>query len=187
MKGSSEYYRVGVIAQELENEIPEVLKEGLSGYKAVRYEKITPLLIECIKKQQEQIEKLGNDIEELKKAVGPETKMIVTVSVLGNPCNFDEITKICDANNIILFEDNCESMGAKFNDVYTGTFGLIGTFSTFFSHHISTMEGGMIVTDDFSSCFEQASYLSCLRSARVTGGLHWLSYSQIRFNFSLSS
>lgn len=92
---------------------------------------------------------LNYDIEELKKAVGPETKMIVTVSVLGNPCNFDEITKICDANNIILFEDNCESMGAKFNDVYTGTFGLIGTFSTFFSHHISTMEGGMIVTDDF--------------------------------------
>ena len=60
---------LGVIAQELENEIPEVLKEGLSGYKAVRYEKITPLLIECIKKQQEQIEKLGNDIEELKTIV----------------------------------------------------------------------------------------------------------------------
>jgi len=92
---------------------------------------------------------LNYDIDELKKAVGPETKMIVAVSVLGNPCNFDEITKICDENNIILFEDNCESMGAKFNDVYTGTFGLIGTFSMFFSHHISTIEGGIIVTDDF--------------------------------------
>jgi len=92
---------------------------------------------------------LNYDIDELKKAVGPETKMIVAVSVLGNPCNFDEITKICDENNIILFEDNCESMGAKFNGVYTGTLGLIGTFSTFFSHHISTMEGGIILTDDF--------------------------------------
>ena len=60
---------LGVIAQELENDIPEVLKEGLSGYKAVRYDKITPLLIECIKNQQEQIEKLGKDIEELKTIV----------------------------------------------------------------------------------------------------------------------
>ena len=92
---------------------------------------------------------LNYDIDELKKAVSPETKMIVAVSVLGNPCNFDEITKICDENNIILFEDNCESMGAKFNGIYTGTFGLIGTFSTFFSHHISTMEGGVVLTDDF--------------------------------------
>jgi CDP-4-dehydro-6-deoxyglucose reductase, E1 len=95
------------------------------------------------------LETLNYDIDELKKAVGPETKMIVAVSVLGNPCNFDEITKICDENNIILFEDNCESMGAKLNGVYTGTFGLIGTFSTFFSHHISTIEGGIILTDDF--------------------------------------
>jgi CDP-6-deoxy-D-xylo-4-hexulose-3-dehydrase len=95
------------------------------------------------------LDTLNYDIDELKKAVSPETKMIVAVSVLGNPCNFDEITKICDENNIILFEDNCESMGAKFKDVYTGTFGLIGTFSTFFSHHISTMEGGVIVIDDF--------------------------------------
>ena len=91
---------------------------------------------------------LNYDIDELKKAVGPETKIIVAVSVLGNPCNFDEITKICDENNIILFEDNCESMGAKFNEAYTGTFGLMGTFSTFFSHHISTTEGGIILTDD---------------------------------------
>jgi CDP-6-deoxy-D-xylo-4-hexulose-3-dehydrase len=97
------------------------------------------------------LDTLNYDIDELKKAVSPETKMIVAVSVLGNPCNFDEITKICDENNIILFEDNCESMGAKFNDVYTGTFGLIGTFSTFFSHHISTIEGGLILTDDFET------------------------------------
>jgi len=92
---------------------------------------------------------LNYDIDELKKAVGPETKIIVAVSILGNPCNFDEITKICNENNIILFEDNCESMGAKFNEAYTGTFGLMGTFSTFFSHHISTMEGGIILTGDF--------------------------------------
>jgi len=91
---------------------------------------------------------LNYDIEELKRAVTEKTKMIVAVSILGNPCRFDEITKLCEKNNIILFEDNCESMGAKFNGRYTGTFGLVNTFSTFFSHHISTMEGGLVLTDD---------------------------------------
>ena len=50
--------------------------------------------------------------------------------------------------NILLIEDNCESMGAKQNGKYTGTFGKMGTFSTFFSHHMATMEGGVVVTDD---------------------------------------
>ncbi len=96
-----------------------------------------------------ELETLNYDIEELKKAVTSNTKMIVTVSVLGNPNYYDEIEKLCDDNNIILFDDNCESMGAKYNGKYTGTSGLINTYSTFFSHHISTMEGGLILTDDF--------------------------------------
>lgn len=91
---------------------------------------------------------LNYDIAELIKAVSKKTRMIVAVSILGNPCQFDEITKLCKDNNIILFEDNCESMGAKFYGRYTGTFGLVNTFSTFFSHHISTMEGGLVLTDD---------------------------------------
>jgi CDP-6-deoxy-D-xylo-4-hexulose-3-dehydrase len=96
-----------------------------------------------------ELETLNYDIEELKKAVTPNTKMIVTVSVLGNPNYYDVIEKLCEDNNIILFDDNCESMGAKYNGKYTGTSGLINTYSTFFSHHISTMEGGLILTDDF--------------------------------------
>jgi CDP-6-deoxy-D-xylo-4-hexulose-3-dehydrase len=92
---------------------------------------------------------LNYDIEKLQAAVSAETRMIVAVSILGNPCQFDEIERICAKNGIILFEDNCESMGARFHGRYTGTFGLVNTFSTFFSHHISTMEGGLIVTDDF--------------------------------------
>jgi len=91
---------------------------------------------------------LNYDVEELKRAVTPRTRMIVAVSILGNPCRFDEITKLCAENNIILFEDNCESMGARFNGSFTGTFGLVNTFSTFFSHHISTMEGGVVLTND---------------------------------------
>ena len=95
-----------------------------------------------------ELETLNYDIEELKKAVTPNTKMIVTVSVLGNPNYYDEIEQLCEENDIILFDDNCESMGAKYNGKYTGTSGLVNTYSTFFSHHISTMEGGLILTDD---------------------------------------
>jgi len=109
---------------------------------------------------------LNYDIEELKKAITPNTRMIVAVSILGNPCQFDEITKLCEQNNIILFEDNCESMGAKFNGKYTGTFGLANTFSTFFSHHISTMEGGLVLTDDI----EIYNLLKSLRNHGWTRG-----------------
>lgn len=94
------------------------------------------------------LETLNYDMGELRKAVSKKTQMIVAVSILGNPCQFDEITELCGENGIILFEDNCESMGAKFKGRYTGTFGLVNTFSTFFSHHISTMEGGFVLTDD---------------------------------------
>ena len=72
----------------------------------------------------------------------------MTVNLLGNSNNFDSINLIASKNDIIVIEDNCESMGAKFNDLYTGTFGIMGTFSSFFSHHIATMEGGVVLTDD---------------------------------------
>src|SRR3972149_1321749 len=94
------------------------------------------------------LQTLNYDVSALKKAVTRKTKMIVAVSILGNPCPFDGITKLCIDKGIILFEDNCESMGARFNGRYTGTFGLVNTFSTFFSHHISTMEGGLVLTND---------------------------------------
>jgi len=95
------------------------------------------------------LETLNYDIELLKEAITPKTKMIVTVSVLGNPNYFDEIEALCKKRNIYLFDDNCESMGAEYNGKFTGTYGIVNTFSTFFSHHISTMEGGLILTDDF--------------------------------------
>ena len=91
---------------------------------------------------------LNMDIQAVKKAVTPETKAIMTVNLLGNPNNFDELKNLCDNKNLILLEDNCESMGAEFKGKYAGTFGLIGTFSTYYSHHLCTIEGGMSLTDD---------------------------------------
>ena len=91
---------------------------------------------------------LNYDLIQLEKAITNKTKLIVAVNLLGNPNNFTKIKSIIKGKEIILMEDNCESMGAKFGSEYTGTFGIIGTFSSFFSHHIATMEGGYILTDD---------------------------------------
>ncbi len=94
------------------------------------------------------LETLNYDLRKLKLAVSNKTKVILAVNLLGNPNNFTEIKNIIGNKDILLIEDNCESLGAEFGNKKTGTIGLLGTFSFFFSHHISTMEGGMIVTDD---------------------------------------
>lgn len=91
---------------------------------------------------------LNFDLAQLKLAVSDKTKMILAVNLLGNPNNFEVIQEIIGERDILLMEDNCESMGAEFNGKQAGTFGIMGTFSTFFSHHMATMEGGLIVTDD---------------------------------------
>ena len=88
------------------------------------------------------------NLDELEKAITGKTKAIFAVNLLGNPNDFDRLIEICNKNNLILIEDNCESMGAKYKNKYTGTFGACGTFSTFYSHHMATMEGGMILTND---------------------------------------
>ena len=89
------------------------------------------------------------DLEKLRDAVTEKTKIIVAVNLLGNPNDFDQISEIIEKRtDIILLEDNCESLGAKYKAKYAGTFGTIGTFSSYFSHHISTIEGGLCVTDD---------------------------------------
>lgn len=91
---------------------------------------------------------LNFSIQDLKSSISKKTKAILAVNLLGNPNDFNEINKIIDKREIILLEDNAESMGAIFEEKKAGTFGLMGTFSSFFSHHISTMEGGCIVTND---------------------------------------
>ncbi len=103
---------------------------------------------------------LNFDLEQLKNAVSDQTKMILAVNLLGNPNNFDAINEIIGDKDIILMEDNCESMGAEFKGKQTGTFGLVGTYSTFYSHHMATMEGGLIVTDDE----EMYHVMVCLRA-----------------------
>jgi len=103
---------------------------------------------------------LNFDLEQLKAAISDKTKMILAVNLLGNPNDFDAIKEIIGNRDILLMEDNCESMGATYNGKFTGTFGIMGTFSTFYSHHMATMEGGVVCTDDE----ELYHILLCLRA-----------------------
>ncbi len=91
---------------------------------------------------------LNIDVSALEAAVSPRTRMVVAVNILGNPAPLDVLRIFCDRHGLSLFEDNCESMGASLGGRWCGTFGRVNTFSTFYSHHISTMEGGMLLTDD---------------------------------------
>ena len=83
-------------------------------------------------------------------AISKKTKAIFAVNVLGNPCNYNKLKEICKRYNLILIEDNCESLGAKYRNKYCGSFGITGSFSFYFSHHIHTIEGGMVITDNES-------------------------------------
>ncbi len=94
------------------------------------------------------LETLNYDLDQLAKAITEKTRLIMVVNLLGNPNDFNRIEKLINGREIRFVEDNCESMGAEFNSKQAGTFGLMGSFSLFFSHHISTMEGGMTISND---------------------------------------
>lgn len=93
------------------------------------------------------IQTLNANLQQIQSAIGPRTAGIVVVNLLGNPSQLREIRDLAAAHSLFMIEDNCESMGAVYDGQYAGTFGDIGTFSSFFSHHISTMEGGVSVTN----------------------------------------
>lgn len=92
------------------------------------------------------------NLNSVRNAITPRTRAIFAVNLLGSTNDYDGLKELCREYNLILLEDNCESMGAKYGDKFAGTFGECGTFSMFFSHHISTMEGGMVLTDDPELC-----------------------------------
>jgi CDP-6-deoxy-D-xylo-4-hexulose-3-dehydrase len=91
---------------------------------------------------------LNIDVNKVREAIGPKTKAILGVNLLGNCLDWQALNEIALEHNLVLLEDNCESLGASIQGKSAGTFGIGGTFSTFFSHHISTMEGGVVLTDD---------------------------------------
>ena len=94
------------------------------------------------------LDNLAITSENIRKAITKKTKAIVLVHCLGFNAINEEIIKIAKENNILLIEDCCEAHGATFNGEKVGTFGDISIFSFYFGHHITTIEGGMICTNN---------------------------------------
>ena len=107
------------------------------------------------------VDKFGNiDPQRAVDALTSKTRAILAVNLLGFAAPLKELKDICDQRGIHLLEDNCESFGATHQDRITGTWGTMGTLSFFYSHHITTMEGGCVLTNDN----ELADYLRILRA-----------------------
>lgn len=105
---------------------------------------LVPVFVDCDPKT------YNFDLNKLEDAITPKTRAIKLVHVYGNPCDMDNLMAIAKKHNLIVIEDSCESMGAYYKNKAVGTFGRIASFSFYFSHHITTLEGGISVTDDFS-------------------------------------
>ena len=102
-----------------------------------------PIMCECDE------DNLGLNIEHLKQIIKEhDPSSIILVHVLGFPNHMNEIVELCKQHNIRLIEDTCESIGSEYEGKKLGTFGDLSTFSFYFGHHMSTIEGGMISTDD---------------------------------------
>jgi len=86
--------------------------------------------------------------DEIEKAITEKTKAVFIAHTLGNPFNLDKVMEICQKYNLWLIEDNCDALGSRFNEKYTGTFGHISTFSFYPAHHITMGEGGAVTTND---------------------------------------
>ncbi len=104
---------------------------------------MTPLLCDC---NMEDLSCDLNHLEELFKLHDPSS--MILVSPLGLVPNMKRVVELCEKYNVILLEDVCESMGSKYQDDYLGSFGFASFFSMYFGHHLSTIEGGFINTND---------------------------------------
>jgi len=105
---------------------------------------LNPILCDC------DVDNLGLDINHLKILIKEnKPSVIMLVHVLGIPNQMDKITQLCEENEIILIEDSCEAIGSEYENNKVGTLGNMSSFSFYFGHHMSTIEGGMVSTNDY--------------------------------------
>ena len=109
-----------------------------------------------------ELDTLNIDPAKVTAAITPKTKAILAVNLLGNASNLNELKKIANEHGLHLLEDNCESLGTKLPEGKAGNFGLGASFSFFVAHHMSTIEGGMVCTDD-------EEFAEMLRIVRANG------------------
>lgn len=88
------------------------------------------------------------NIEQTKKAITDKTRCIFIAHTLGNPFDLDAIMEIAEEHDLWVIEDNCDAFGSKYKGKFTGTFGHLSTISFYPAHHITTGEGGAVITND---------------------------------------
>ncbi len=131
-----------------------------------------------------EIDTLNVSSAQLKKTLQKhEIKMLFLTNLLGFCDDIDVIRKLCDEQNIILIEDNCESLGTVYKGEKLGNFGLASTFSFYVGHHMSTIEGGAICTDDE----EIANMLGLVRAHGWDRNLAEKAQQQIRTKHNVNS
>ena len=103
--------------------------------------KMTPVFVDI------NLNDLSFDYDKLEESITSKTRIILVTHLIGVPANIDLLQKIADKYNLIILEDCCESHGATINSKKVGNFGVASTFSFYWGHHITTVEGGMVCTD----------------------------------------
>jgi len=88
------------------------------------------------------------DVEMMKKAISPKTRCIFIAHTLGNPFNIEAVMQLAKEHDLWVIEDNCDAFGSQYKGQYTGTFAHLSTISFYPAHHITTGEGGAIITND---------------------------------------
>lgn len=131
-----------------------------------------------------ELDTLNVSSKELQKVLRKkDIRMMFITNLLGFCDDLDEIRKICEAENIILVEDNCESLGTVYKGEKLGNFGLASTFSFYVGHHMSTIEGGAVCTDDE----ELADMLSIVRAHGWDRNLAEQQQEKIRSRYNVNS
>ena len=108
------------------------------------------------------LDTLNISLSDLEKKISKKTKALMLVHALGNCTDMKKLTNICKKNNIILIEDTCEALGSTYRNKPLGTFGEFSSFSFYYSHHITSGEGGMV-------CAKNSKYLEIIKSLRSHG------------------
>jgi CDP-6-deoxy-D-xylo-4-hexulose-3-dehydrase len=125
---------------------------------------LIPVFVDC------ELGTYNLDVSALEEAISERTKVIFVPHTLGNPCEMDKIMEFADERRLFVIEDACDALGSRFDGRYVGTFGNLGTLSFYPAHHITTGEGGAVITND-------KKLAKIARSIRDWGRACWCTYS----------
>jgi len=125
---------------------------------------LIPVFVDC------ELGTYNLDVSALEEAISERTRAIFVPHTLGNPCEMDEIMRLAEKWGLFVIEDACDALGSRFDGKYVGTFGHLGTLSFYPAHHITTGEGGAVITND-------KKLAKIARSIRDWGRACWCKYN----------